>query len=165
MPIGMVYLIKCGEFYKIGRTNKLSHRLADLQSSNPSQIELIHYWKNEDNYALEKLFHTEVKTLQVRGEWFSLQEEDIKRLCALQSPHVPEPSPIIPNFHPNPRIIEVDIWEFTCEQCGYTWEHRDYHLPDRCPKQGCRSKAWNDPTIQTDKRRGRPRRKPSDGSP
>ena len=58
------------------------------------------------------------------------------------------------------RKKRLTMYEYICEQCGYRWERREYHLPDRCPKPGCRSKAWNDASIQINKHPGRPRRKP-----
>jgi hypothetical protein len=35
MSAGTVYIIQCGEYYKIGRTGNLLQRVNDLQLSNP----------------------------------------------------------------------------------------------------------------------------------
>ncbi len=82
---GWIYLIKCGEFHKIGVTQNIEQRLEDFRTSNPHPIELLKSWKY-DPWSLvrktEKLLHRHYKEHHHHREWFKLPEAEVARLCA-----------------------------------------------------------------------------------
>lgn len=82
---GWIYLIKCGEFYKIGVTQKLEKRLNGLKTANPHPLELLKTWKY-DPWSLvrkiEKMLHRHYKPYHHHLEWFKLPEDEVARLCA-----------------------------------------------------------------------------------
>lgn len=82
---GWVYLIKCGEFHKIGITQKPGQRFEDFRTSNPQPIEILKLWKY-DPWSLvrkiEKLLHRHYKAHHHHREWFRLPEDEVARLCA-----------------------------------------------------------------------------------
>lgn len=69
-----VYIIKCGDAIKIGKSRKLIARLYSLQSSNAEYLEVIRLIRLE-NYTeagkLERELHKKYKKYKLQGEWFS----------------------------------------------------------------------------------------------
>jgi len=69
------YIIKCQDYYKIGRARNVNRRLDTLQIGNPILLELIrvipggHY---------ESRLHLIFRHKRIRGEWFKLTAEDLK---------------------------------------------------------------------------------------
>ena len=70
------YLLKAGEFYKIGITNiSIESRIAQLQTGCPFKIESVHYsnCKNPTlSRSIEKYLHTTFSKVRAEGEWFRL---------------------------------------------------------------------------------------------
>ncbi len=60
--------------YKLGRTNNPLKREITLQSEKPT-IKLIAKAKRDKRH--EKILHKQYKEKRVRGEWFSLNEDDV----------------------------------------------------------------------------------------
>jgi len=82
---GTVYLMKSGEFYKIGMTRgSVENRLKRLQTGSPNQIKLIHTIKTDDPNDLETYFHNLFKNKRAYGEWFRLDERDVALVCGFQ---------------------------------------------------------------------------------
>lgn len=63
------------KYFKIGRSNSPLKRERTLQSEKPT-IELIH--KFECEYGIEKELHNKFNDKKIRGEWFKLDDNDIK---------------------------------------------------------------------------------------
>ena len=84
-----VYIIRCGQsnFYKIGRTSNLSHRLDVIMCSNPYPIILCKFIASNQNGVLEKGLHKILKDYIHQGEWFELTDNLFASLitvnCAL----------------------------------------------------------------------------------
>lgn len=78
LPIGYVYLIKSGDYYKIGVANDVLSRINELQIGNPIELGLMHALKVPDPYGVEKSLHNMYSTLRHRGEWFILNEEHVE---------------------------------------------------------------------------------------
>ena len=74
---GYVYLIKSGDYYKIGKAKHLSNRVKAHQTSSPNKIELVLNKRVEDYSAVETKLLEMFTTKRVRGEWFRLSREDI----------------------------------------------------------------------------------------
>lgn len=77
---GFVYLLKTGEFYKIGKTFNIKKRVSSIQTANPNKIELIAYKESGDAFSDEQEVHKLLKDYRVRGEWFKLPEELVSSL-------------------------------------------------------------------------------------
>jgi hypothetical protein len=73
-----VYLIRAYQWYKIGRTNYLSDRLASLSTLPPFDLELIHAIDCDDSRKAEAELHQTFAEKRVKGEWFLLSEEDVE---------------------------------------------------------------------------------------
>ena len=68
-----VYVVKCGDFVKIGRARNVEQRMRDIQSANPHTIELlfVSFGGNE----VEKELHRRFAAYKHRDEWFRLEGE------------------------------------------------------------------------------------------
>lgn len=76
MP-GFVYLIRCGEFYKIGRAKKWEARIARFETIYPHDLEVIHVARCDDMIAEEESLHKAYADRRDKGEWFRLGDDDI----------------------------------------------------------------------------------------
>jgi hypothetical protein len=78
-----VYLI-CAEFeerrlYKIGYTRRdVSKRIKELKTGNGSEMYIIDSFKSKWGTKIESQLHEIFKNKKVSGEWFDLNEEDVK---------------------------------------------------------------------------------------
>lgn len=68
-----LYMIRCGNYVKIGVSRDVSRRLKDLQSSNPLDLELIYHGIDEGSD--EETWHNIFKHRHHRGEWFYMPKE------------------------------------------------------------------------------------------
>jgi hypothetical protein len=73
----MIYLVKCGEYYKIGYTSgrTANERLNSMQTGNPYPMTLAGFWEGTRDHEAE--LHTHFATRRVSGEWFALTDEDV----------------------------------------------------------------------------------------
>lgn len=78
-PYGFVYLVEGhrGE-YKIGRTNLVDRRLAELGTKAPVEYRLIHEIKTDDPGGVEAYWHKRFSGERMRGEWFKLTAADVR---------------------------------------------------------------------------------------
>ena len=74
---GIVYLIKSGPNYKIGRTTNLKQRIGNIKLQLPDPVETIHTIKTNDEVKLESYWHERFAGKRKNGEWFSLSDEDV----------------------------------------------------------------------------------------
>lgn len=77
-----VYLLRSGEFFKIGWTNTLLRRIEDLQTGLPEVAELVHAIRTADPRGIEALWHRRFAARRVKGEWFRLTPEDVATFCS-----------------------------------------------------------------------------------
>ncbi len=75
---GFIYIIKSGEYYKIGRAKDKDNRVKTYITENPKEIKLIFSHKVKNSKATERFLHQMFHKKKFRNEWFSLNEEDIK---------------------------------------------------------------------------------------
>ena len=81
-----VYLIKCHDRYKIGRTNNLGARFFTKAGACPYPLEHIWHLYIDEHALLEKSLHRIFKEQRVHYEWFNLsndQVEDIKKITCI----------------------------------------------------------------------------------
>lgn len=75
---GYVYFITTNyKEYKIGLSTNLEKRMGEY-TNLPYKPITIHLIKSNDCYLTEKLFHEYFKEKRLRGEWFKLNDKDIK---------------------------------------------------------------------------------------
>ncbi len=79
--VSNIYLIRCGEFYKIGIADDPRARLGQLQIGNPDTLELVRYWPSYDAEAEEKYIHNLLGCYHHKGEWFKLPKLLINFIC------------------------------------------------------------------------------------
>lgn len=72
-----VYLIKSGEYHKIGIAKNVKSRMLSLDTSNPMPIELIDSQKCKQARKVERYLHDKYSEQRVKREWFKLTDEQI----------------------------------------------------------------------------------------
>jgi excisionase family DNA binding protein len=72
-----VYLLRLGQYHKIGKTIHLTRRVAEFISIFPEDPELIHTIQTAQHSSLEAFLHQRFSRQRVKGEWFRLTENDI----------------------------------------------------------------------------------------
>ena len=82
--MGFVYLI--GEEneenkYKIGSTKckDINKRLKQLQTGNSNPLFIKSYFETSRPFRLESMLHNKFKEYNVIGEWFELNDENVKK--------------------------------------------------------------------------------------
>jgi len=81
-----LYLIKCQKYCKIGVTNDVQGRLAQLATGNPFAMEVLASYRFKNPSYIESALHQKFENKHLRGEWFELSSEDfiaIKNICLL----------------------------------------------------------------------------------
>lgn len=85
LPKTGVYIIKSSEFFKIGRTTNLGHRVYVLRRMNPHPVDVIKFFECSlrDANHLEKRLHRRFAEKRMHGEWFKLNDFDITELLEM----------------------------------------------------------------------------------
>lgn len=76
-PQGFVYLLKSGDYYKIGKANDLNKRLSQIKLQLPFEVKLVHAIEAFHPYKVEQHWHKRFEEKRRNGEWFVLTEEDV----------------------------------------------------------------------------------------
>jgi len=78
---GYVYIIKGGNYYKIGISKSPEKRLKQLQdASTPYFLKLILLKYTDQIFSLEKELHKKFKNKNINKEWFKLNQSNIDTL-------------------------------------------------------------------------------------
>ena len=77
--VGYVYLIKMGEYHKIGISKNPKQRIKAF-STMPQEVEVILTEKVNDYARIEEELHEKYKAKRVRGEWFELDDLEVKEI-------------------------------------------------------------------------------------
>ncbi len=67
-----------GNFYKIGITSNLKNRLTTLQTSSPVPLEVFFKYRTFHAEAIEEKLHDHFKNHNTSGEWFILDEHNMR---------------------------------------------------------------------------------------
>ena len=76
--IGYVYLMKSGNYYKLGRSRNVARRNYEIGIKLPEKFEIIHKIKTDDPGGIEAYWHNRFKDKRKQSEWFDLSSNDIK---------------------------------------------------------------------------------------
>jgi hypothetical protein len=76
---GLIYLVKCHEYYKIGLTGDIKSRVSQIQTGNPYPVELIDHFSSFTARKDEDFLHRLFDNVRVRGEWFEIPSIYIER--------------------------------------------------------------------------------------
>lgn len=78
---GFIYLMESGGLYKIGKAVCVETRYKELVLMTPHELVILHRIKTDDSYGIETYWHKRFGEKRVKGEWFRLDEEDVKVIC------------------------------------------------------------------------------------
>ena len=74
---GVVYLIRMGEFYKIGKSNDPGRRMYELGLQLPEKHDVVHVIETDDPSGIESYWHRRFASQRTNGEWFRLSPDDV----------------------------------------------------------------------------------------
>lgn len=81
---GYIYVIRSENGkYKIGKAQDVNKRLQSLQTGTPEKLELVLTIKTSNKNVLETICHRQFSSKKIRGEWFSLTDDDLNWLSNL----------------------------------------------------------------------------------
>lgn len=75
-----IYVITAQEFpcaYKIGLTNSIERRLAEMQTGCPHLLFALRCYEVKNPVAVEAMLHAFFHKKRIRGEWFKLDDTDL----------------------------------------------------------------------------------------
>jgi hypothetical protein len=75
--VGVVYMLRSGKHFKIGRSNALGRREYELSLQLPERASVVHSINTDDPVGIEAYWHRRFELKRANGEWFSLEAKDV----------------------------------------------------------------------------------------
>lgn len=79
---GVIYLLRSGTWYKIGKTVDPKSRYGQLDIQLPEKAEKMHEISTSNIDTLERHWHKYFKDKRANGEWFQLTDEDVREFMS-----------------------------------------------------------------------------------
>jgi hypothetical protein len=79
---GYVYLIRYGEYHKIGIAKNVRERIVQMQVGLPEVVTIVHTIPTNNMIRAETMLHERYAAYRVRGEWFRLSEDHLDFICS-----------------------------------------------------------------------------------
>ena len=76
--LGLVYLLKAGRHYKLGKTNATGPCERDLAIQLPERANTAHAIRTDDPNVIEAYWHRRFEAERKHGEWFEPDQTDVK---------------------------------------------------------------------------------------
>lgn len=73
-----IYMLKCGEFYKIGYARNFKERFYGYAVHNPHEVSIVKCFDTIDYSAFEEYVFKSYCDKHHRGEWFKLSDNDVQ---------------------------------------------------------------------------------------
>lgn len=94
---GYIYVFRCQQFFKIGKSQAPKDRLSNVQINNPFPVVQIKVYPVPDMDTAEQYLHAELAIYRERGEWFVLPKDVLQWVLSLDLGAVaPRNTPIPP---------------------------------------------------------------------
>lgn len=82
---GVVYLLKSGEHFKIGKSISFDKRLEQIKLQLPQRVEVVHVIRAAHVSQAESHWHRRFASLRRNGEWFQLTETEVDEFKSVSS--------------------------------------------------------------------------------
>jgi hypothetical protein len=76
--MGYVYLMKSGNYYKLGRSTNVERRNYEIGIKLPEKFDIMHKIMTDDPVGIEAYWHNRFKDKRKQGEWFDLSSGEVK---------------------------------------------------------------------------------------
>jgi hypothetical protein len=77
---GYIYLLRSGDAYKIGRARSVDDRVKQISPVMPYPVEILHTIPSNNVVRAERELHQQFAPKRLKGEWFNLDERDVRLL-------------------------------------------------------------------------------------
>lgn len=74
---GHVYLLRAGDYFKIGQSSDLEKRVKSINVALPDKATLEHAISTDDPPGIEAYWHRRFSDRRANGEWFKLSKADV----------------------------------------------------------------------------------------
>jgi Meiotically up-regulated gene 113/Homing endonuclease associated repeat len=74
---GHVYLLRAGDYFKIGQSSDLEKRVKSINVALPDKATLEHAISTDDPPGIEAYWHRRFADRRMNGEWFKLSKADV----------------------------------------------------------------------------------------
>jgi hypothetical protein len=81
----VVYLLKAGPYYKIGKAKDLDNRVNQIRLQLPYPVEVMHSIETDDSSGIENYWHKRFAYKRANGEWFLLTDDDVAAFRSRES--------------------------------------------------------------------------------
>ena len=78
----VVYLLKAGSNYKIGRTTDFKRRLNEIKLQLPDPVTVEHTIQTNHPVEIESYWHERFSNKRKNGEWFGLDDKDVSEFTS-----------------------------------------------------------------------------------